>query len=134
MSTDRTNNTSTNPVPQDYQRVKEATDRAALLSQNIIDARIALTLLRQTHPKPRLTIPLAEQKLQDQVEEMQTLNDQVQAIKQKAKSEKGRVKTGAVDVENLRLEATEAEKAVKAAQLDEDDSRLVPLYDWCVVC
>ncbi|KJA21425.1 hypothetical protein HYPSUDRAFT_55513 [Hypholoma sublateritium FD-334 SS-4] len=117
-------------VEQDYQRVKEATDRAALLSQKIIDARTALILLRQTHPKPRLTIPLAEQKLQDQVEEMQMLNDQVQDIKQKAKMEKGRVKTGTVDVENLRLQASEAEKAVKAAQLDEDDSRLVPLYDW----
>ncbi|KAF8191756.1 hypothetical protein BJ912DRAFT_963498 [Pholiota molesta] len=90
----------------------------------------ALLLLRQTHPRPRLTIPLAEQKLQDQVDEMQTLNDQVQAIKQKAKAEKGRVKSGALDVENLRLEAAEAEKAVKSAQLEEDDSRLVPLYDW----
>jgi hypothetical protein len=63
---------------------------------------------------------------------MQTLNDQVQAIKQKAKAEKGRVKSGALDVENLRLEAAEAEKAVKSAQLEEDDSRLVPLYDWWV--
>lgn len=60
------------------------------------------------------------------------LNDQVQDIKQKAKTEKGRVKTGTVDVENLRLQAAEAEKAVKSAQLDEDDSRLVPLYDWWV--
>ncbi|KAF8191763.1 hypothetical protein BJ912DRAFT_963522 [Pholiota molesta] len=117
-------------VEEDYQRVKQATDRAALLSQKIIDARTALLLLRQTHPRPRLTIPLAEQKLQDQVDEMQTLNDQVQAIKQKAKAEKGRVKSGALDVENLRLEAAEAEKAVKSAQLEEDDSRLVPLYDW----
>jgi hypothetical protein len=63
---------------------------------------------------------------------MQTLNDQVQAIKQKAKAEKGRVKSGALEVENLRLEAAEAEKAVKSAQLEEDDSRLVPLYDWWV--
>lgn len=123
---------SADHASEDYQRVKEATDRAALLSQKIIDARTALILLRQTHPKPRLTIPLAEQKLQDQVEEMQMLNDQVQDIKQKAKTEKGRVKTGTVDVENLRLQAAEAEKAVKSAQLDEDDSRLVPLYDWWV--
>ncbi|KAF8961766.1 hypothetical protein BDZ97DRAFT_1827956 [Flammula alnicola] len=104
-------------VEEDYQRVKQATDRAAFLSQKIIDTRTALMLLRQTHPQPRLTIPLAEQKLQDQVEEMQTLNDQVQA-------------SGAVEAENLRIEAAEAEKSVKSAQVDEDDSRLVPLYDW----
>ncbi len=130
--TKNSNDMSADYVFEDYQRVKEATDRAALLSQKIIDARTALILLRQTHPKPRLTIPLAEQKLQDQVEEMQMLNDQVQDIKQRAKAEKGRVKTGTVDVENLRLQAAEAEKAVKSAQLDEDDSRLVPLYDWWV--
>ncbi|KAF9478959.1 hypothetical protein BDN70DRAFT_835162 [Pholiota conissans] len=117
-------------VEEDYQRVKQATDRAALLSQKIIEARTALILLRQTHPYPRLTIPLALQKLQDQTDEMRALHDQVQAMKDKAKVEKGRVKTGALEVENLRLEAAEAEKAVKAAQIEEDDSRLVPLYDW----
>ncbi|KDR80407.1 hypothetical protein GALMADRAFT_1196651 [Galerina marginata CBS 339.88] len=117
-------------VEQDYQQLRQATDRAALLSQKIIDARTSLMLLRQTHPRPRLTIPLADQKLADQVEEMQTLSDQVQAVKQKAKAEKLRVKSDALDVENLRVEAAEAEKAVKTTQMDEDDSRLVPLYDW----
>ncbi|PPQ86682.1 hypothetical protein CVT25_006757 [Psilocybe cyanescens] len=117
-------------VEQDYQQVKQATDRAALLSQKIIDARTRLMLLRQTHPRPRLTIPLADQKLADQVDEMQTLSDQVQAVKQKRKYEKACVKSGALEVENLRIEAAEAQKSVKSAQLDEEDSRLVPLYDW----
>lgn len=114
--------------------MKEASDRAALLSQKIIEARTSLMLLRQTHPQPRLTIPLADDKLADQVTEMQTLSDQVQVIKQKGKAEKARVKSGALEVENLRIEATEAEKAVKTSQVDEDDSRLVPLYDWSVCC
>jgi hypothetical protein len=89
-------------------------------------------LLRQTHPQPRLTIPLADDKLADQVTEMQNLSDQVQATKQKGKAVKARVKSGALEVENLRVEAAEAEKAVKASQIDEDDSRLVPLCDWSV--
>ncbi|KAF8155495.1 hypothetical protein B0H34DRAFT_798675 [Crassisporium funariophilum] len=117
-------------VEQDYQRVKQATDRAATLAQKIVEARSSLMLLRQTHPQPRLTIPLAEEKLADQVTEMQTLSDNIQAVKQKGKTEKERVKSGAVDVENLRIEATEAEKSVKMSQVEEDDSRLVPLYDW----
>ncbi|KAF8903897.1 hypothetical protein CPB84DRAFT_1835780 [Gymnopilus junonius] len=117
-------------VEQDYQQVKQATDRAALLSQKIMEARTSLMLLRQTHPRPRLTIPLADQKLAEQVDEMQALSDQVQAIKQKVKSEKQRVKVGTNEVENLRLEASDAEKAVKTTQVEEDDSRLVPLYDW----
>ena len=89
-------------------------------------------LLRQRHPQPRLTIPLADQKLADQVIEMQTLNDDVQAIKQKTKADKERVKSIALEVENVRIEAAEAEKAVNMSQLEEDDSRLVPLYDWSV--
>lgn len=95
-----------------------------------MEARTSLMLLRQTHPRPRLTISLADQKLAEQVNEMQTLSDQVQAIKQKVKAEKQRVKAGAAEVENLRIEATEAEKAAKTTQVEEDDSRLVPLYDW----
>ncbi|CAA7268255.1 unnamed protein product [Cyclocybe aegerita] len=117
-------------VEQDYQRVKQATDRAAFLSQKIIDARTSLMVLRQTHPPPRLTIPLAEQKLADQVTEMQTLSDDVQSLKQKAKTEKGRVRAGTLEVEELRTEAAEAQKSVKALQGDEEDSRLVPLCDW----
>ena len=91
-------------------------------------------LLRQRHPQPRLTIPLADKKLADQVTEMQTLNDDVQAIKQKNKAEIEHVKSISLEVENIRIEATEAEKAVDMLQLEKDDSRLVPLYDWSVSC
>ncbi|KAF9051754.1 hypothetical protein BJ165DRAFT_1340345 [Panaeolus papilionaceus] len=117
-------------VEQDYRRIKQATDRAALLSQKIIEARMSLMLLRQTHPQPRMTIPLAEKKAEELTEEMQTLHDDVQLVKQQGKAEKEKVKAGALDMENLRIEVAEAEKSVKAAQVEEDDSRLVPLYDW----
>lgn len=116
----------------DYQQVKQATERAAFLSQKIIEARTALMLLRQTHPKPRLTIPLADQKLTEQVEEMQTLMEKVQEVKQKGKAEKARLKSGTSEVENLRMEAAEAQITLKNTQMEEEDSRLVPLYDWYV--
>ena len=114
--------------------MKQVSDRAASLAQKTTDARTSLMLLRQRHPQPRLTIPLAEKKLSDQVTEMQTLNDEVQAIKQQTKAEKDRVKSLALEVENIRTEATEAQKAVNMLHLEEDDSRLLPLYDWLVSC
>lgn len=114
----------------DYQKVKAATERAAALSQKIIQARQALTILRQTHPHPRLTIPLAEEKCAEQDQEMQKVSDEIQADKKKAKSEKEAVKTLTLEVESLQTEADEAEKAAQASQVDEDDSRLVPLYEW----
>ena len=114
--------------------MKQVSDRAASLAQKTTDARTSLMLLRQRHPQPRLTIPLAEKKLADQVTEMQTLNDEVQAIKQQIKAEKERVKSLALEAENIRTEATEAQKAVNMLHLEEDDSRLLPLYDWSVVC
>lgn len=116
----------------DYQKIKQVTDEAASLTQKTTDARTSLMLLRQRHPQPRLTIPLAETKLADQVTEMQTLNDEVQAVKQKIKAEKERVKSHALEVERIRIEARDAEKAVKMLQSEGDDSRLIPLYDWSV--
>ncbi|KAJ6553937.1 hypothetical protein DFH09DRAFT_1166285, partial [Mycena vulgaris] len=98
-------------MEQDYVKLKESAAKAAMLTQKIIDARLALTRLRHAHPQPRLTIPGAEQRLADQVTEMQ----RVQSVK-------GSVKSG----------TQEAEKAVKAARVDEDDARLVPLYDHYV--
>lgn len=117
-------------VEQDYKKAKQATDQATLLAQKIIDARLALTRLRKTHPQPRLTIPLADQKLMDQVTEMQNLNDEVQSINKQMHVIKEQVKMGSLEVERLRVERAEVEKAVKVARVDEDDGRLIPLYDW----
>ena len=114
--------------------MKQISERAASLAQKITDARTSLMLLRQRHPQPRLTIPLADKKLADQVTEMQTFNDEVQAIKQQTKADKERVKALALEVESIRTEATEAQKAVNMSHLEEDDSRLLPLYDWSVSC
>ncbi|KAF4618290.1 hypothetical protein D9613_011646 [Agrocybe pediades] len=118
-------------VEQDYQQVKLATERANLLSEKILAARTQLLLLRQTHPHPRLTIPLADQKLADQVTEMQSLSDQVQSAKSRSRTIKTHLKTSTSELETLRLEAAEAEKQVaKSSEMEEDDNRLVPLYNW----
>lgn len=117
----------------DYVRVRDTTDRAAVLAQNITKARQALVLLRQTHPHPRLTIALADDKLAEQVAEMQTLSDEVQTLKQRIKVEKGKMKHATAELEVLRSEAAEAQKLATAEQVEvEDDGRILPLYDWYV--
>jgi hypothetical protein len=63
---------------------------------------------------------------------MQNLNDEVQSINKQMQGVKDHVKAGALEVESLRVERAEAEKAVKVARVDEDDGRLIPLYDWYV--
>ncbi|KAJ7087338.1 hypothetical protein B0H15DRAFT_950214 [Mycena belliarum] len=116
-------------VEHDYIKLKESAAKSAVLKQKIIDARLALTRLRHAHPQPRLTIPGAEQRLADQVTEMQVLADDIDQGAKKLQSVKGSVKSGTQDLESLRAQRGEAEKAVKAARVNEDDSRLVPLYD-----
>jgi hypothetical protein len=114
----------------DYQRAKNLTSEATTLSQKIIDARLALTRLRQTHPQPRLTIPSADQKLVDQVTEMQNLTDEIRSVSKKEQNIRDQVKVASLELENLRVEMAEEEKAVKMCRVEEDDGRVVPLYDW----
>ncbi|KAG6900379.1 hypothetical protein C0993_011729 [Termitomyces sp. T159_Od127] len=116
-------------VESDYQKVRGMETEATALAQQIIDARLALTRLRKTHPHPRLTIPLADQKLVNQVEEMQALTDELEAVNAQVQTVKEQVKRSVLDLEALRAERAESEKAVKGARLD-DDARLVPLYSW----
>lgn len=120
-------------VQEDYDKTKAAIDKATLLAQKIIDARLALTRLRQTHPHPRLTIAAADQKLAEQVTEMQELSDKVEAVRKQVQTAKEELKTGNVELENIRAERAEAEKLAKNANVGEDDPRIAPLYDWCIL-
>ncbi|KAK0219869.1 hypothetical protein IW262DRAFT_1482515 [Armillaria fumosa] len=114
-------------VETNYNHIKEASSQAADLSKKIIDTRLALTRLRQSHPQPRLTVQMADQKLADQIVEMQELTDKIEVVTHKVKEVKDRVKGGALEVENLRIQRAEVEKSVKA---DVDDGKWLPLYDW----
>ncbi|KAJ7896081.1 hypothetical protein B0H14DRAFT_2680338 [Mycena olivaceomarginata] len=97
-------------VEADYVNLKDSAAKAALLREKIIDARLALTRLHQ-------------------VTEMQVLMDDIEQAAKKVQSVKGSVKSGTQEVESLRAERAAVEKAVKAARVNEDDGRLVPLYD-----
>lgn len=79
-------------------------DKAVALSQKILDARLDLIRLRQTHPHPRLTLPLADQKLVDQVAEMQALNDDLEAAQRHMHTVKECIRASASAAERLRME------------------------------
>ncbi|KAF8650681.1 hypothetical protein AX16_005119 [Volvariella volvacea WC 439] len=117
-------------VRAEYQKVQNGSTEAVILAQKIIDARLALSRIRQTHPHPRLTVPLADKKLADQVVEMQHLEDENQRVVKQVQEAKQRVKSATIEAEKLRSERAEIEKAVRLAHVDEDDARLAPLYEW----
>ncbi|KAH9940819.1 uncharacterized protein BXZ73DRAFT_42544 [Epithele typhae] len=119
-------------VEQDLNKARALAQEATALTSKILDARLALTRLRQAHPHPRLTIPAANAQLDAQVEEMQALDDELQRVNGEVDAVKERVKHGARDVERLRVERAELEKTVSAGQREVQDGRVVGLYDWCV--
>lgn len=122
----------------EYNKAQNLTMRASALSQKIIDARLDLIRLRQTHPHPRLTIPLADQRLVDQVAEMQTLNDELEEAQRQMHKVKERIRAGTSEAERLRMERAETEYAVRkikdrAAADAQNERLLVSLYDWYVL-
>lgn len=116
----------------DYTKARTLTLEAAALASKILDARLTLTRLRQAHPHPRLTIPAANAQLDAQIEEMQSLDDELQQVNAQVEDVKEKVKTGAREVERLRVERADLEKTVNAGQKEVQDGRVVGLYDWCV--
>jgi len=103
--------------------------------QRIIDARLALSRLRQAHPHPRLTTDAALEKLSDQDAEMQDLSDQIEAVRDSVQRSKKERERANLELETLRAERAEAEKLAKSADMGKDDPRIASLYDWWVcVC
>lgn len=116
----------------DYNKAKALTTEATTLSQQILDARLALTRLRQTHPPPRLTVATASAHLESQVMQMQEFDEKVQDVNDRVSSVKEKVKEGAKEVERLRMKRAEVEKGVKTGEVEVEDGRVVGLYDWWV--
>ena len=114
----------------DYLRAKSLTDESVDLSRKILDSRLKLTRLRQAYPQPRLTVPSAEAQLDAQVLEMQSLEDKLQGLNEDIESVKEKVKSGAREIERLRVEKGEVDKLVKQSKSEEEDARVIQLYDW----
>ena len=117
----------------DYLKAKGQTSEAVALTQSILDARLAITRLRQAHPSPRLTIPVAEERLSSQVVEMQMLEDESQRVNEEIARVKDAIKGATAEMDRLRSEKAELEKKVAMHKVEADDGRAVELCDWCVV-
>ncbi|TCD59893.1 hypothetical protein EIP91_011216 [Steccherinum ochraceum] len=117
-------------VEEDYNKAKSRIEEATKLAQQVLDAKLQLIRLRQTHPHPRLTINAANAQLDAQVAEMQKLDDTLQQVNESVDRVKVSVKDVAKEVERLRVERAEVEKQAKVAQSEVEDGRVVGLYDW----
>ena len=114
----------------DYHKAKALTAEASALSQQILDARLALSRLRQAHPPPRLTISAAMEQLDTQIAQMQEYDEKLQEVSNNVTSVKDTVKEGAKEVERLRMKRAEVEKDVRRGDVEVDDGVAVALYDW----
>ena len=119
----------------EYNYTKRSAERVAELAQQIIDARLALSRLRRAHPHPRLTVDKANDKLEEQIQQMQQFTDDIENAKESNKQLKRDMTDGEKRLEVLRTQRTELARTVKEKRVDsEDDGQLVPLYDWYASC
>ena len=117
----------------DYQKARSSTSLATTLSAQILDARLALTRLRQAHPHPRLTIASATTTLDGQVEQMQKMEDELQGLNTQISEMKERLKGEMAELDRLR--SIEKERVAELELMgkeagEEDDPRLGELYSW----
>ncbi|KAI5996161.1 hypothetical protein EDD15DRAFT_2250757 [Pisolithus albus] len=93
-------------VEEDYQKARSLTSLGTSLSAKILDAKLALTRLRQAHPQPRLTIATATATLDEQAEMREV--ERLRAVE----------KEGIAELEHVGKEG------------GDEDPRLSKLYDW----
>ncbi|KAF9225780.1 hypothetical protein BS17DRAFT_563762 [Gyrodon lividus] len=120
-------------VEEDLQKARSLTTLATTLSAQILDARLALTRLRQAHPHPRLTVASATSTLDSQVEQMQGMEDKLQGLNGRIGEAKEQLKTEIAELERLR--GVEKEKIAELGVVgkesgEEEDPRVRGLYDW----
>ncbi|KAI9431011.1 hypothetical protein F5148DRAFT_177302 [Russula earlei] len=103
---------------------------AIALTQSILDARLGITRLRQAHPSPRLTIPVAEEQLSSQVVDLQMLEDELQRAKEKIARVQNASDERTIEIDSLRTEKAASDKEIAAHNFEADDGRAVDLCSW----
>lgn len=120
------------PLSSDYEKAKAVIAEISSLSQQILDARLALTRSKQRHPEPRLTVSSALAQLDSQVVKMQESADELQAVNSKVSAVKEDIKERSRQLEVSRSQRAELEK-IRSSKVDEvEDPRYAGLCDWCV--
>ena len=102
------------------------------LSQQILDARLALTRSKQRHPEPRLTVSSASAQLDSQIMKMQESADELQGVNERVSAIREDTKVKSRQLEAMRSQRAEVEK-IRSSKVDEvEDPRYAGLYDWFV--
>jgi len=100
------------------------------MSQQILDARLALTRLRAAHPAPRLTLAAAKAIADEQEDSMVTMDMTLQQLNDRAEQVKNSVKANVKEVERLKIERAAKEHELKRTWRLEEDNRWPALNDW----
>ncbi|KAI5118490.1 hypothetical protein M0805_003522 [Coniferiporia weirii] len=117
-------------VESKYKSAQSVTEEFVKLTSQILDARLALSRLRTAHPLPRLSVATANATLETQTEQMTALDAQLSENAARVERVKEKVQDAARDVERLRVERTAKEEEVRQTKVEEEDDRVVELYDW----
>ena len=120
-----------NPVvAPDYEKAKTVIAEISSLSQQILDARLALTRSKQRHPEPRLTVSSASAQLDSQIMKMQDSADELQRVNARVSAAKEDTLAKSKQLEALRGQRAEVEK-IRSSKVEEvEDPRYGGLYDW----
>ncbi|KAF8518366.1 hypothetical protein BU17DRAFT_48687 [Hysterangium stoloniferum] len=113
-----------------YEHAQSTTKEAATLTQQILDARLALTRLRTAHPAPRLTLAAAKEIADEQEDAMVTMDTTLQELNDRAEEVKNNVKANVKEVERLKIERATIEDGLKRTWRLEEDNRWPALNDW----
>ncbi|KZV61338.1 hypothetical protein PENSPDRAFT_643476 [Peniophora sp. CONT] len=97
-------------VQDDYDKVTRAHKEASDLASRELDTRLALVRSRRDHSGPRYTVASAEEKAASQVQDMQTMELDLQRNKQRLAQYKERMKELYKEESRLRSERAELEK------------------------
>lgn len=114
----------------EYGKADALTSESQTLTSQILDARLALSRLRASHPYPRMSLARANARLEEQTESMASLDAQLSENASNIEKVKTAVQDAARDVERLRVERAAKEEEARQAKAEEDDERIVGLYDW----
>ncbi|KAH8106541.1 hypothetical protein DFH11DRAFT_1236219 [Phellopilus nigrolimitatus] len=117
-------------VESKYRSAQSLTEEFGSLTSQILDARLALSRLRTAHPLPRLSVASANATLELQTEQMASLDANLSENVSQVENVKVKVQDAARDVERLRVERAAKEEEVRQTKAEEEDERVVGLYDW----
>lgn len=119
-------------VYEEYRHAESLKEEFAKLTSQILDARLAISRLRTAHPLPRLSVAAANATLESQVEQMADLDTQISTKATQIDQTKEKVQNTAREVERLRIDRAAKEEEVRQTKGEEEDGRIIGLYDWFV--